>query len=430
MQPPTKPLLHATTMIRIPQLDTSTQFEEGSPKLFHEELHFQSHQEHVQPLPPFLMPRLDVKIKPRIPPQTPHSTSIRAPVTSSDGPVGGVVDPLDDPRYLAAPIDILCDSVNAPRLFSSHDIAEAYCTLSTKARHGITTTKDVSRVDRIFAALEHVKAQASTMCAAIQRDIRLAFLDPFLEVQPQDNSSAAPGSLPPPNILSGTSFVERKLTVREEKRGKDCSLVCIRALQFLSIVFHAGPFQKIFSCAFISALLVVGPITYPTPFSTAEQLLLLLADTLKITFAPRLPSLSAYKIRFICFWTLQSQFLPREVLAPKASEILRSLMKCMEKSSDPNFKIECLKVSIESRVHISEFSQGLYIRSLRSFSISTQSISFRRLRIFSPQFCNTSSTTARRTSGISPPRFFALWPRARSVATSHPPSAGPSRRRS
>ena len=342
-------------MIRVPQLDTSTQFEEGSSRLARGDLQFQSHQEHVQPLPPFLMPKLDVKTKPRIPPQTPHllqSSSIRIPVSSS---VKGAADTLDDPRYLAVPIDILCDSVKAPRLFSPHDIAEAYSTLSTRAHHGIATTKDVSRVDRIFAALEHIKAQASIVCAAMQRDIRLAFVDPFLEVQPRNNPSAASGSLPPSNTPSGASFVERQLTVHEEKRGRDRSLVCISALQFLSIIFRAGPFQRIFSGTFISSLLSLRPVIDPTPLLTAEQLLLLLGDTLKIIFAPKLPSLSAYKIRFICFWTLQEQFLPREVLAPKASEILRSLMKCMGKSSDPNFKVECLKVSVESMVHISGF---------------------------------------------------------------------------
>ena len=355
---PSKQLPHATTMIRAPQLDTSTQFEEGPSRLAHRELQFQSHQEHVQPLPPFLMPKLDVKTKPRIPPQTHHlaqTSSIRIPVTSSDGPVKGTIDPLDDPRYLAAPIDILCGSITAPRLFSPHDIAEAYCTLSTRARHGIATTKDVSRVDRVFAALEHVRAQASLVCAAVQRDIRLAFVDPFLEVQPRDASSAMSRSLPPPDAPSGTSFVERKSTVHEEKRGKDRSLVCIRALQFLSIVFHSGPFQRVFSCTFISSMLVLRPVTDPAPLPTAEQLLLLLGDTLKITFASKLPSLSAYKIRFLCFRTLQSQSLPLEVLAPKSSEILRSLMKCMEKSPDPNFKVECLKVSVELKAHISLF---------------------------------------------------------------------------
>ena len=412
---PSKPLLHATTMIQAPQLDTSTQFEEGSSRLVHRQLQFQSYQEHVQPLPPFLMPKLDVKKKPRIPPHL-----AQASVTLSDGQVKGTIDPLDDPRYLAAPIDILCDSIRAPRHFSPHDIAEAYCTLSTKARHGIATTKDVSRVDRVFAALEHVKAQASIVCAAMQRDIRLAFVDPFLEVQPQNASSATSGSLPPSNTPSGASFVERKLTMHEEKRGKDRSLVCIRALQFLSIVFHAGPFQRIFSCALVSSLLVLQLITDLTPFSTAEQLLMLLGDTLKITFASKLPSLSAYKIRSLCFWTLQSQFLPREVLAPKALEILKSLTKCMEKSSDLNFKVERLKVSIESRAHISDFSQ-VSIRLPQSFLISTRSVSFRRLRNFSPQFCDTSSTASHRTFGISLPRFFAPWPKARSVAKSHPP---------
>jgi len=376
------------------------------------------------------MPKLDVRTKPRIPPQAPHlaqTPSIRIPVTSSDRPVKGTIDPLDDPQYLAAPIDILCDSIRAPRLFSPHDIAEAYCTLSTRARHGIATTKDVPRVDRIFAALEHVKTQASIVCAAMQRDIRLAFVDPFLEVQLRNASSATSGSLPPSNAPSGASFVERKLSVHEEKRGKDRSLVCIRALQFLSVVFHAGPFQQIFSCAFTSSLFVLRPVTDLTPLSTAEQLLLLLGDTLKITFASKLPSLSAHKIRFLCFWTLQSQFLPQEVLAPKASEILRSLMNCVEGSPDPNFKVECLKVSTESRAHISDFSQ-LSIRLPQSFSINTQSASFRCLRNFSPQYCNTSSTASHRTFGISPPKFFAPWPKARSVATSHPPSADPCQR--
>ena len=355
--PRPKPPLHATTMIRVPQLDTSTQFEEGPSRLAHADLQFQSHQEHIQQLPPFLMPKLDVNTKPRILPQghLAQSSGVRIPVTSSDGPAKKTVDPLDDPRYLVAPIDILCDSVKAPRLFSAHDIAEAYSSLSMKARHGIATTKDVSQVNRIFGALEHIKAQASIICAAVQRDIRLAFVDPFLEVQPRNASSVASGSLPPSNTPSGASFVERKLTVHEEKRGKDRSLLCIRALQFLSVVFHAGPFQRIFSCTSTSTSLVSRPITNQSPLLAAEQLLLLLGDTLKIAFASKLPSLSAHKIRLLCFWTLQSQSLPQGVLAPKASEIFRPLMKCMEKSSDTNFKVECLKVSIESRVHISEF---------------------------------------------------------------------------
>ena len=238
--------LHATAMIRVPQLDTSTQFEEGSSRPARAELQFQSHQDHLQPLPPFPMPKLDVNTKPRLP------SSVRIPVTSSDRPVRKAVDPLDDPRYFATPIDILCESVKAPRFFSSHDIAEAYCTLSTKARRGITTTKDVSQVDRIFAALEPVRAQAAIVCAALQRDIRLAFADPFLEVQPRNGASVASGSMPPSNTPSGASFVERKLTMHETKRGKDCSLLCIGALRFLLVVFSVGPFQRIFSCTFKS----------------------------------------------------------------------------------------------------------------------------------------------------------------------------------
>ena len=248
---PTKQLLHATAMIRIPQLETSTQFEGGSSKLARANLQFQSHQEHIQHLPPFLIPHLDATTKPSIPPQvlrTSKPSFIQALATSSNRRVRATVDPLDDPRYLAVPIEILCDSVKAPRFFSSHDVAEAYCALSMKARHGIATTKDISRVDRIFAALEHIKAQASIVCAAMQRDLRLAFVNPFLEVQHRNRSLLASGSLPPSNTPTGASFVEKKLTVHEEKRGRDRSLVCIRALQFISVVFYAGPFQRIFSC--------------------------------------------------------------------------------------------------------------------------------------------------------------------------------------
>lgn len=343
-------------MIRVPQLETSTQFEEGCSKLPRVDLQFQSHQEHVQPLPSFLIPTLDVTKKPRIPshvPRTPHPTPIRIPVLPSDGPVKAAVDPLDDPRYLAAPVDILCDSVKAPRLFSSHDIAEAYCTLSTRVRHGIAATKDISQVDRIFAALEHIKAQVSIVCAAMQRDIRLAFVDPFLEVQSRNCSSLAPGSLPPSNTPTGASFVERKLTVHEEKRGKDRSLVCTRALQFISVIFHEKPFQRIFSCMFNPISLIFRPITDPIPNVAAEELLLLLGDILKIAFAPKLPSLSASKIRLLCLWILQSQQLPQEALAPKAPEILKSLMKSLERSPDANFQAECLKVRTGPRTHIS-----------------------------------------------------------------------------
>lgn len=308
------------------------------------------------------MPKLGVKTKPRIPPRTPHLaqlTFIQTPVALS---VKGILDPLDDPRYLAAPIDILCESVKAPRLFSSHDIAEAYSTLSTKAHHGIDAIKDVPSANRIFAALEHIKTQAAIVCTAMRRDIRLAFVDPFLEVQPRNESSVASGSLPPSNTPAGTSFVERKLTAREEKRGRGRSLVCIDALGFISIVFRVGPFQQIFSCKLTPAQLFLRQVVNSNLFLPAEQLLLLLGDMLKITIAQNLPSLSAYKIRFICLLALQSQILPREVLAPKASETLKSLMKCVEKSPDPNFKVECFKVSIELRVHIPRVSQRLHTR--------------------------------------------------------------------
>ena len=212
------------------------------------------------------MPKLDVNTKPRLPP------SIRIPTTSSDGPVKKVVDPLDDPRYFAVPIDILCDSVKAPRLFSSHDIAEAYCALSMKARRGIATTKDISQVGRVFAALEHVRAQTTIVCAALQRDIRLAFVDPFLEVQPRNGASVASGSMPPSNTPSGVSFVERKLSMHEEKRGKDCFLLCINALRFLSVVFKEGPFQQIFSCMFRFASLSLRPMNDQTPLRSRTAL--------------------------------------------------------------------------------------------------------------------------------------------------------------
>ena len=79
---------------------------------------------------------------------------------------------------------------------------------------------------------------------------------------------------------------------------------------------------------------------------------------LKITFEPKLPSISGYNIRLICLQTLRLQFLPREVLAPKASEILKSLTKCVESTPDPDCKVECFKVSIKLRAHISEFHRS------------------------------------------------------------------------
>jgi len=118
-----------------------------------------------------------------------------------------------------------------------------------KARHGIATTKDGSQVDRPFAALEHVKAQVSIVCAAMQRDTQPAFVDLSLEAQPRNGFCVAPGSLPPSNTLSGASFVERKLLVHEEKRGKDRPFVRTRAPQFLSFVLHAGSLQRMFSYA-------------------------------------------------------------------------------------------------------------------------------------------------------------------------------------
>ena len=87
------------------------------------------------------------------------------------------------------------------------------------------------------------------------------------------------------------------------------------------------------------------------PISAAEQLLFLLGDLLKVVFSTKLPSLSAPKIRLACFWALQWQHLPQEVLAPKASEILMSLMNGVEKSSDLDFQAECLKVGIRSGAH-------------------------------------------------------------------------------
>ena len=345
-------------MIPFPQLGTSTQFEQGPSKLARADLQFQSHQEHVQPLPPFLMPQLDVNTKPHIPPQalrTPKPSLLQVLATSRVGPGRTAVDPLDDPRYLAVPFETLCGSVKAPRLFSSHDVAEAYCALSMKARHGIATTKDVDRVDRIFAALDHVKAQASIVCAAMQRDIRLAFVDPFLELQPRNRPSLSAGLMPPSNTPSGAPFVERKLTVHEEKRGRDRSLVCFRALQFISTVFYARPFQRIFSCTFNFILFILNSTDHrPSlpPFPVAEQLLLLLGDILKVLFATKLPSLSASKIRLLCFGALRWQQLPLEVLAPKAPEAIKSLMNCVEKSPDPDFQAECLKVGVRSRATI------------------------------------------------------------------------------
>ena len=43
-------------------------------------------------------------------------------------------------------------------------------------------------------------------------------------------------------------------------------------------------------------------------------------------------------------------------MAPKTSEILKSVMNCMEKSPDPNLRAECLKVSMRLRQHVPRFS--------------------------------------------------------------------------
>ena len=66
-RPPTKPLLHATTMIRIPQPDTSTQFGKGSSRPAARIYSSNLTRDTFSRSPPFPTPRLSVNAKPRTP---------------------------------------------------------------------------------------------------------------------------------------------------------------------------------------------------------------------------------------------------------------------------------------------------------------------------------------------------------------------------
>jgi hypothetical protein len=126
---------------------------EGFTQSSRVDLQFQSHQEHVQPLAP--LPHAQAK-RERETTHTPDPFLFQylSPRRTDRWRTWSIPRDESDSQYLAIPIDVLCDPGKAPRLSSPNTtIAKAYCALSTKHRHGIVTAKDVSRVDRIYAAL-------------------------------------------------------------------------------------------------------------------------------------------------------------------------------------------------------------------------------------------------------------------------------------
>lgn len=145
-----------------------------------------------------------------------------------------ITAPLEDPSYLLSTVETIVDSINDRSLISAHDLLDAYNTFSSRIRFQSQALQDC---DRQLPALDCLKLHNDVFLQALQRDIRLAHVDPFLALlRPTISSDEA--------IHTGPSLTNTRIDAKQCARNS--SLLCNHALCALAAIFRFPALYSLF----------------------------------------------------------------------------------------------------------------------------------------------------------------------------------------
>jgi hypothetical protein len=143
-------------------------------------------------------------------------------------------NPLYHSQLLLGPVETIVCSRRAlvSGHLSPHDVAEAYCTLSTRIRE---SSGHLSAVSDPFPALESLRDKGADVAAALRRDILRAL--PISAWRSSDDSS-----------VPTAETVGQELAMQNGYHATDFSILCHYALRLLSEIFSLPALSSVFTC--------------------------------------------------------------------------------------------------------------------------------------------------------------------------------------
>ncbi|GLB45466.1 hypothetical protein LshimejAT787_2300260 [Lyophyllum shimeji] len=229
-------------------------------------------------------------------------------VSSEPSAPAASADPVMCSSYLSSPIETLLESLDDHDLeyITSHDITEAYSTLSTRIR---SQARAILRPDRTLPALVPIREHAASIARALRRDIRRALVDPIHHTR----KSSSP---------FGSYYTEMAITDHETQYARDVTTLCHHSLRVVSLIFA---FEILYSL-------------FPV-----RDLQDLLSDLTKIALSATLPTPGANKTWSLVFWTIQAQNLPVIVLSTRKTEVVTALRQALNGEKGLQAKLDSLK---------------------------------------------------------------------------------------
>ncbi|KAI6027647.1 hypothetical protein BKA83DRAFT_246665 [Pisolithus microcarpus] len=198
---------------------------------------------------------------------------------------------LHDPSYLLSAIETIKDSLEDCSSVSSHDLLDAYNTLSRRLQSESRTLQESTAS---FPAFECVALNRNYLFEAFRRDIGFAHIDPFSTDNPPDR---APRDL----LLSSMRSAEGSVQIQ---RARDLSCLCNYALCTLAVMFKFLSLSSLFTIANLTELF---------------------GDVLSIVLAKDLPVFNSPKTVSLSLWILRSQYLPWAAIRPHEVSLVAAL---------------------------------------------------------------------------------------------------------
>ncbi|KAI6129934.1 hypothetical protein EDD17DRAFT_1752711 [Pisolithus thermaeus] len=200
--------------------------------------------------------------------------------------------PLHDPSYLLSAIETIKNSLEDCSSVSSHDLLDAYNTLSRRLK---SESQALQESTASFPAFECIASNRDHLFKAFRRDTGFAHIDPFSTDKP---ICRAPKDLLLPSIRSA------EMGSIQIQRARDLSCLCNYALSTLAVVFKFVSLSSLFTIANLTELF---------------------GDVLSIVLAKDLPVFNSPKTVSLSLWILRSQCLPWATIRPHEIGLVTAL---------------------------------------------------------------------------------------------------------
>ncbi|KAI6114400.1 hypothetical protein F5141DRAFT_1106378 [Pisolithus sp. B1] len=207
--------------------------------------------------------------------------------------------PLRDPSYLLSAIETIKNSLEDCSSVSSHDLLDAYNTLSRRLK---SESQALQESTTSFPAFECIASNRDHLFKAFRRDIGFAHIDPFSTDKP---SSRAPKDL----LLSSIRSAE--MGSIQIQRARDLSCLCNYPLSTLAVIFKFVSLSSLFTIANLTELF---------------------GDVLSIVLAKDLPVFNSPKTVSLSLWILRSQCLPWATIRPREIGLVSALQHSLNGS--------------------------------------------------------------------------------------------------